>query len=110
MTLDDIMQMDLQIRNLMRYTADKASVVINGVSFSNGIGDGEFGVFVCNKRPDGMTEKAWIDLRDAQEIKVWRYDCNPDDFRICTSKDFYNAKALGFGFDEDGNLYIWKMF
>ena len=56
---------------LMEYAADKGSCVINGIAFSNEIGDGEFYVFFDKKLPKGfkLIENVWIDLRECN-IKI----------------------------------------
>lgn len=97
-------------KDLMIYNADKGSVVINGVSFHNGIGDGEFKVIFVDIKPRNIQTIAWIDLRDVKEISIWEYDTIPETAQKFESKDFDNAKAIEFGFDDDNNLIIWKLF
>lgn len=41
------------MKTLMTYIADKGSVVINGICFSNGIGDGEYEVLFTNEKTRG---------------------------------------------------------
>ena len=96
--------------NLMTYKADKGSVVINGIAFSNGFGDGEFKVIFVDIKPRNIQPNAWIDLRDVKEISIWEYDCDPKSAQKFTAKDFDNALAIEFGFDADYNLVIWKLF
>ena len=47
-------------KHLMNYIADKGSVVVNGVCFSNGHGDGMFGVYFTPEKP--KYSNIWIDL------------------------------------------------
>lgn len=96
--------------HLMTYKADKGSVVINGIAFSNGFGDGAFGVIFEKSKPAGIEPIGWVDLRDVKEISIWEYDCVPNSAQKFTAKDFDNALAIEFGFDADYNLVIWKLF
>lgn len=98
------------MRNLMTYVADKGSVVINGICFSNGVGDGAFEVVFFNKRPSDVKEIAWLDLRHMSFIEIWQFDCDPSRTETFQSVDFDNAQAIGFGIDGGGNLIIWKLF
>lgn len=96
--------------HLMTYKADTGSVVINGIAFSNGIGDGAFGVIFEKSKPANIEGIAWVDLRDVKEISIWEYDADPKSAQKFTAKDFDNALAIEFGFDADYNLVIWKLF
>lgn len=109
-TIDKIREMDLKIENLTYYDADKGCAVVNGICLSNGVGDGRFQVYVCDKKPKGMEEIVWIDLRDMPRIDLWLSDCDHTSKQPYFSGNFFGADAVGMGFDADGNLYIWKMF
>lgn len=99
------------MKSLMTYACDKGSVVINGICFSNGIGDGMYDVFFNDDmKPIDIKEIAWIDLRDCHVVNIWESDCNAASARPFTSADFDNAQAIGLGFSNDGDLYIWKLF
>lgn len=100
----------MQRKVLMSYMADKGTCVVNGIGFSNGIGDGSYDVIVCDERPEEVGELAWVDFRDKDEIGIWAYDCDPSSINWFTSADFYHAEGIGLGMGDDGNLYIWKMF
>lgn len=100
----------MQSKVLMNYMADKGSCVINGIAFSNGVGDGSYDVVVSNEKPANVEEVAWVDFRDKDEIGIWAYDCDPSSVYWYTSTDFYNAEAIGIGVGEDGDIHIWKMF
>lgn len=93
---------------IAKYEADKGSAVINGVSFSNGYGDGAFTVWFCEKQPQDVDEVAFIDLRDGVQVMLWEYDCDPASARDIT-KDL-EARAVSLGFNDSGDLFFWKMF
>jgi len=95
---------------LMTYIADKGSCVINGIGFSNGIGDGHFKVYVFDSKPENTEELAWIDLRDNNRFGIWDYDCDPSTITWFTNADVFHADAIGIGFDKDGNACLWKLF
>lgn len=95
---------------LMTYIADKGSVVINGICFSNGIGDGIYKVMFDNAKPDDTKMVAEIDLRDCPAVDIWLSDCDSSKAVQFGARDFYDAQAIGFGFDGGGNLIIWKLF
>lgn len=99
-------------KHLMDYIADKGSVVVNGVCFSNKHGDGVFGVFFTPEKP--KSSNIWIDLRDTPKVEIWEYDCCCDGekprVRIFTSADFDNAMAIDLQIDDEGNLIISKYF
>lgn len=109
-TIDKIREQNLRIENLTYYDADKGSAVVNGVCLSNGVGDGRFQVYVCDKKPKDMKEIVWIDLRATPRIDLWLNDCDRTSRQDYYPANFYDADAIGLGFDADGNLYIWKMF
>lgn len=98
------------MRKLMNYVADKCSVVINGIPFRNGIGDGVYEVLFANEKPVDIEPIAWVDLRDCPAIHIWCFDCSPDKNVQFTASDFDNAQAIEFGFNSDGDLIIWKLF
>lgn len=98
------------MKTLMTYSADKGSVVINSIYFSNGIGDGEFNVVFADTHPNNIKAVAQIDLRQTPLVEIWGYDCEPTTEKIFTYADFDNAQVIEFGIDGDGNLIIWKLF
>lgn len=98
------------LKYLGTYICDKGSAVVNGVCFSNGIGDGEYMIYYAPEQPENIKPLAWVDLRDVRSIDVWRYDCRPESGEVFTSADFDNAQAVEFGFDDDGSLIFWKIF
>lgn len=59
------------MKSLMTYACDKGSIVINGICFSNGIGDGMYEVMYANEKPNDIKEIAWIDLRDCHVVNIW---------------------------------------
>lgn len=102
---------------LCAYGADAGSVVINGISFNNGLGDGFFKVYYSDKLPKGvkvMPDYVWIDLRNNYPITIHGYDCNENGEEIYpnytfTKKDFKGADALcvvRYG----GDIYLVKYF
>lgn len=93
---------------IARYVADKGSAVINGISFNNGFGDGDFTVWFCESRPQGVDEVAFIDLRDDVQVMLWEYDCVPTSARDITKE--LEARAVSLGFNDSGDLFFWKMF
>lgn len=98
------------MEKLMTVCADKASIVINGICFSLG-GDGSYDVVFAGKRPSGVREQAWIDLRDCPTVAIWESDCNPDSVHTFTTQDLDNAMAISLGFDEKTQKFcIWKQF
>lgn len=98
------------MKTLMTYISDKGSVVINGVYFSNGIGDGTYKVMFDNAKPDGIKFVAGIDLRDCPAVDIWMSDCDSSKSVQFGARDFNYAQVIGFGIDGDGNLIIWKLF
>lgn len=110
LSLSDVRKMDLKIVNIGAYNADTGAVVVNSVCLSNGVGDGQFQIYACDRQPDGMTEIAWIDLRLVPCIYIWTYDCDSTSGVPYGTDVFYDAQGIGLGFDCDGNLYIWKQF
>lgn len=98
------------MQKLMTYIADKGSVVINGICFSNRIGDGEYEVLFANEKPADIKPIAWVDLRDCPAIHIWRFDWSPDKNVQFTASDLDNALAIELGFNSDGDLIIWKLF
>ena len=102
-------------KHLMNYIADKGSVVVNGVCFSNGHGDGMFGVYFTPEKP--KYSNIWIDLRETPKIEIWEYDCIMEHkgetkprVQTFTSADFENAQAIDLQIDSKGNLIISKYF
>lgn len=101
------------MKEILRTIADKGSFVINGVCLSTGEGDGEYTVYACEKKPHGIDEAAWVDLRDCPRVNIWKHDCDRTSFQDLYSGNFYGADAIGIGFghgDNAYNVYIWKMF
>lgn len=76
----------------MNYIADKGSVVVNGVCFSNKYGDGMFGVYFTPKKP--KSSNIWIDLRDTPKVEIWEYDCCCDGQNPSVEKAQELVKAL----------------
>ena len=76
------------MKQLMEYSADKGSCVINGIGFNNGFGDGTFEVFYSETLPKGykIVDGVWIDLRD-YNIIIWEYDCNDRDVKMFSGKE-----------------------
>lgn len=98
------------MQTLMTYITDKSSVIINGICFSNGIGDGEYKVLFANEKPVDIEPIAWVDFRVCPAINIWRFDWTPDKNVQFVAIDFDSANAIGFGFNSDGDLIIWKLF
>lgn len=99
------------MNKLMTVYADKASIVINGICLSLGGSDGTYDVVFTGKRPSGVQEQAWIDLRDCPIVAIWESDCNPDSGHIFTALDFDDAMAISFGFNKKTQKFcIWKQF
>ena len=98
------------MKTLMNYAADKGSVVINGIYFNNGIGDGVYSVIFADKRPENIQAAAWVDFRDCKNITIWCSDCDSSTSYTFDRWAFDRANAIEFGFDKSGNLVIWKMF
>lgn len=93
------------------YICDKGSAVVNGVCFSNGIGDGEYDILFASAKPENVKTLAWVDLRDGVDVlKVWKFDCRPESEQSFSGADFDDAQAVEFGFDDAGNLVFWKLF
>jgi len=82
------------MRKLMDYYADKGSLVINGVGFNNGFGDGSFEVFYSETLPRGyeIVNNVWFDLRDVRLI-IWEYDCSDKDTKVFSGTEL-GCKAV----------------
>lgn len=99
------------MNKLMTVCADKASIVINGICLSLGGSDGAFDVVFTDKRPSGVQEQAWIDLRDCPLVAIWESDCNPESGHLFNTKDFGDAMAVSVGFNKKTKEFcIWKLF
>lgn len=102
---------------LCGYMADAGTCVINGIGFSNGLGDGYFKVYYTDKLPRGIKEMpnaTWIDLRNDYPITIHGYDCNERNKEIepnytFTKKDFKGADALCV-VANGGDIYLVKYF
>lgn len=99
------------MNKLMTVCADKASIVINGICFALGGSDGEFDVIFTEKRPSGVQEQAWIDLRDCPLVMIWESDCDSKTGHLFSAKDFGDAMAVSVGFNKKTKEFcIWKLF
>ena len=99
-----------KMKLVMTYGCDKGSVVINGISFSNGFGDGEHGVYFTEEPPTRCHEVGFVDFRDVAKIEVWKHDCDPKS-GIKLGREVFNwCQCVSFGFDKNGNLIFWKCF
>lgn len=102
------------MKKLMSYAADKGSCVVNGICIDNGVGDGEFDVFFVDdvkeaNRPVKIIDGIWFDLR-FKDIRIWTYDCNRGgDYKTFTENDL-DCKAVLFGVDEFGCVFLIKYF
>lgn len=98
------------MRKLMEYGADKGSIVVNGVCFDNGNGDGSYDVFFSKELPKGfkLIKGVWFDLRD-EDLKIWFYDCDSESFMTFTSKQL-GCYAVQFSIDENGNFCVVTYF
>lgn len=76
------------MRQLMSYSADGGSCVINGVGFQNGFGDGTFEVFYSETIPKGykIIEDVWFDLRRVRLV-IWEWDCSDKDTKVFSGKE-----------------------
>lgn len=98
------------------YVCDKGSLVINGICISNGIGDGEYGIYYFDSEEKAkemnfkeINNNFWIDLRETN-LKLWAYDCDKNCKKIIITKEIIGADALLFFKDVDGNIALVKYF
>lgn len=93
----------------LQYLADAGSVAINGIHFSNGIGDGKYFVSVIYSDEAGYSPSEWTNtgafFYSDQDIKIDIYDCFPETAFTCRFKrEFIYAEIY---FDRNGNLIIF---
>ena len=89
------------------YIADKGSVVINGVSIPNVVGDGLYSIYYSEDQPDGCKEVGFFDFEDISFIKVWCSDCDPKKTMKFSRRDFGGAQIVSFGI-VNGDLVFWR--
>lgn len=103
-------------KRIASYGADAGSLVINGIGFNNGFGDGGFDVYYTDTLPKGATlvENVWIDLRNGYDVVIHGYDCNekgkeymPN--KVIPRKMFENAEAVRVAF-KNGTMFLVKYF
>lgn len=102
--------MALVLKDLMTYQAEGGSLVINGVGFGNGVGDGEFYVFFANDLPSGFqyVSDCWIDLR-VSKLEIWQRDWERTP-RIFNHIDLENATAVRIARNDTGDFCIVRYF
>ena len=104
------------MKKLFEYGADAGTCVINGIGFSNGVGDGGYNVYYCETMPKGVKlfEDIWVDLRNGYGLTIHGHDCNKKGEEYEPNKSFtkedLNAKGLQIGKDNSGNIYLIKYF
>ena len=103
------------MKKLGIYTADKGSLVINGVAIGNNYGDGEFYIFYEEDENalfvnfKNVSPALWFDLRFT-DLELWTYDCDKNCKKITLSQNTINAEALQLYVDCDGNFLFKKYF
>ena len=96
------------------YEADKGTFVLNGVGFTNGVGDGRFDIIIDTdeaSNEEKKRQKAWFDIRDfaaSRNFTYKDYDC--DGGKDCELILDMNAEAVLLFFDADGNAIFKKYF
>lgn len=98
------------------YGADAGSLVINGIGFNNGFGDGGFDVYYVDRLPQGakLIDNVWIDLRNGYDVVIHSYDCNKkgneyEPNKVIPRKMFGDAKALQVAY-RCGTMFLVKWF
>lgn len=101
---------------LGEYACDKASMVINGICFSNGFGDGEYTIYYCdsieeaeNNEFENLSNNLWVDLRETN-IYIWSYDCDNNCKKIAITKENINAEAIMIFKNNKGDFALVKEF
>jgi hypothetical protein len=95
------------------YGCDKGSLVINGICFSNGIGDGDYDIFY-EKDPTAIPSNfkkfdgVWVDLRDA-DLEIWELDCDKNSKKTIITATSINADALEI-YRYNGDILLVKYF
>ena len=93
----------------IRYYADRGSLVVNGLAIANGIGDGQFYIYIVDsvnpnyeERIKGF-EQTGIDFFNDTEIKIRIYDCLPESEFKCEFSPFRWAELLR---NDEGDFII----
>ena len=101
---------------LGEYACDKASMVINGICFSNGFGDGEYTIYYCDNIEEAQKEgfkdlsnSVYIDLRET-DIYIWSYDGDKNCEKTKITKENINAKAVMIFKNNKGDFALVKEF
>lgn len=103
-------------KRIASYEADAGTLVINGIGFNNGWGDGGFDVYYVDELPKGakLIDDVWIDLRNNYGVTIHTYDCNTKgeeyapNITIPRSK-FVGADALRVAY-KNGTMFLVKYF
>ena len=94
------------------YHANKGTFVLNNIGFSNGVGDGTYGVYIDKSQYDRKKHGehvCWFDFRDTANIHGFNYhpdDCDESTQEIVLDMDCM-AAVLYF---ENGNAIFRKYF
>lgn len=104
------------MKKLGTYSCDTASLVINGVRISNGIGDGCYNIYYFENKEEAekigfkeISSSFWIDLRK-NTAEIWTDDCDVDCDKIIIAQDTIDAKALRIFKNAYGDMALVKYF
>lgn len=103
------------MKHLMIYSADVGSLVINGIWFNNGIGDGVFDVYYSQDLPEGYTyiNDCWIDLRVMSDIIICATDTDRNKYHRITPERLdpdFPPQALRVARNNCGSMCLVKYF
>lgn len=95
------------------YGCEKGSLVINGICFSNGIGDGDYDIFYEKDPiniPSGFKkfDGVWVDLRDT-DLEIWEFDCDKDCNKTLITAEKLDAEAIEI-YKYHGDILLVKYF
>lgn len=106
------------MKKTFTFESDAGSLVINGVGFSTGGGDGSFDLILTDEADARLEymdwkEAAWIDLRllrsSGRKLEMQTYDCNPES-TVDLLGFFENAKGLSLKRSGYGDCALIKIF
>lgn len=100
------------MENLMDFSCDKGSLVVNGICFRSG-GDGQHTLYYCdgiNKLHKNfkIIDNVWVDLRDT-DLVVQVYDCDTNNTVKYTKEDL-GCLAIQIAKDKFGNYCFVRYF